>query len=84
MLERAADAWCELGLAAVRAAGEPALVVVGGLADVPLLRELLQKRLPADVVVHDPLGVPVDGALRLAADRGPAAPIGGDPGHGHG
>ena len=68
VLERAADAWSELGLAAMRAAGEPTLVVVGGLADVPLLRELLRQRLPAEVVVRDPLGVPVDGALRLAAD----------------
>ena len=70
-----ADAWCELGLAAVRAAGEPTLVVVGGLADVPLLRELLRQRLPADVVVRDPLGVPVDGAAAARRRSRPAAPV---------
>jgi N-acetylmuramic acid 6-phosphate etherase len=71
VLERAADAWGELALTAVRAAGEPAtLVVIGGLSDVPLLREMLRKRLPADLVVQDPVGTAVDGALRLASDVG--------------
>ena len=71
VLERAADAWGELALTAVRAAGEPAtLVVIGGLSDVPLLREMLRKRLPADLVVQDPVGAAVDGALRLASDAG--------------
>ncbi len=71
VLERAADAWGELALTAVRAAGEPAtLVVIGGLSDVPLLREMLRKRLPLDLVVQDPVGAAVDGALRLASDAG--------------
>lgn len=65
VLERTGDAWCELALTALRGAGDAAvLAVVGGLSDLPLLRD----RLPADLV-QDPLGAPVDGALRLAADE---------------
>jgi N-acetylmuramic acid 6-phosphate etherase len=65
VLERAGDAWCALALTALREAGDAAvLAVVGGLSGLSLLRG----RLPADVV-KDPMGAPVDGALRLAADE---------------
>ena len=69
VLERAADAWCDLALTAVRAAGDPAaLAVVGGLSDVPVLRDLLREKLPAGLL-QDPVAGPVDGALRLASDE---------------
>ena len=70
VLERAADAWCDLALTAMRGAGDPvALAVVGGLSDVPVLRDMLRERLPAGLL-QDPVGAPVDGALRLASDEG--------------
>ncbi|HWM74058.1 MAG TPA: N-acetylmuramic acid 6-phosphate etherase [Nocardioides sp.] len=71
VLERAADAWCDLALTAVRGAGESAtLVVIGGLSHVPVLGEMLRTRLPDGVALQDPRGAAVDGALRLATDNG--------------
>ena len=63
VLDRAADCWTDLAVAAVAAAGDPALAVVGGLAGV------LHPTWPDPVSVVPAAGTALDGALLLAARR---------------
>ncbi len=67
VLERAVVCWADLAGRAVTAAGQPALALVGGLADVPDLVDRLVRHLPADVRLVAAEGDAVHGALLLAA-----------------
>ncbi len=60
VLDRAVSWWAELAAAAVAAAGEPTLAVVGGLADV------LHPTWPAGVTPVAAAGTALEGALLLA------------------
>ncbi len=62
ILARAVGCWAELAAAAVAAAGDPALAVVGGLVDV------LSPSWPDSARLVDAAGTALDGAL-LLADR---------------
>ena len=66
VLERAVACWADLAARAVTAAGQPALALVGGLADVPDLVDRLARHLPADVRLVAAEGDAVHGALLLA------------------
>ena len=68
ILAGAADAWCDLAVAAVRASGGiESLSVVGGLWEVPILADLFRDRLPGAIALLRPAGDATDGALLLAA-----------------
>lgn len=66
VLTEAAHHWAESTVAAARAVAGTTVAVIGGLADVPLLRETWAAALPADLTVHERPGSALDGALLLA------------------
>ena len=66
ILDRAVRHWVELTVAAAAAAGEERVALVGGLADVAVLRDRFTDLLPAGLWLQPAAGAPVDGALLLA------------------
>ncbi|MGA9747665.1 MAG: N-acetylmuramic acid 6-phosphate etherase, partial [Nocardioides sp.] len=59
-----------LTTAAAESAGDPHVALVGGLADVPALREAYAGLLPSALDLVAASGEPVDGALLIAASAG--------------
>ena len=66
VLERVAQQWADLLTAAASGAGSKRVALVGGLAEVPLLRDQLTALLPDRLTIQPNAGSPVQGALLLA------------------
>ncbi len=66
ILLRAARHWVALATAAAGHAGDPHVALVGGLADVPALRQPFAELLPEELELVVAAGEPLDGALLLA------------------
>ncbi|MDN5854474.1 MAG: N-acetylmuramic acid 6-phosphate etherase, partial [Actinomycetia bacterium] len=66
IIRRAADAWVDTSLAAVRAVDAETIACVGGLAEVPALYDAWAQAIETHVKVGSAVGRSVDGAVMLA------------------